>query len=283
MRGEYPGSISKQADSTLRKLQFAVHSEERTRRMKRFSLFPVSVVALAMMVSVLSIALAQAGGDVKRRTVAITYLKDPVTVEMAPTTLRAGARGEATVERWRKRNESEINIKVEKLAPAFQYGADYTTYVLWAITPEGQVSNLGEFRITGGSGRLKAATPFQTFAMIVTAEPHFMVKLPSRMVVLENLAPYSKNVQVQSSEIFFTGDSGKYYTDNSIPETAERDYNKTPPELLQARRAVQIARIAEGERYDSADFRQSVDRLQEAETAFHRGAQVHEISPKSAP
>jgi outer membrane protein OmpA-like peptidoglycan-associated protein len=245
--------------------------------MRRLALLVVSLLSIATMACLLSSALAQTGGDTKRRTVAVTYLKDPVKVVMAGTTLRPDARGEATVERWRKRSESEIDITVEKLIPAFNYGADYNTYVLWAITPEGQVSNLGEFRLSGGTGHLKQATPFQTFAMIITAEPHFMVKLPSRKVVMENLAPNSKNVQVQSSEIFFTGDSGRYYTDDSIPITAERDYNKTPPELLQARRAVQIARIADGERYDSADFRQAVEKLQDAETAFRRGAPVHEV------
>jgi outer membrane protein OmpA-like peptidoglycan-associated protein len=233
--------------------------------------------ATATILSLIVVSMAQGGGDVRRRTIAITYLKDPVKVILRGTTLRPEARGEATVERWRKRNESEIDITVENLIPAFNYGADYTTYVLWAITPEGQVDNLGEFRLSGGSGHLHAATPYQTFAMIVTAEPHFMVKLPSRMVVLENLAPPSKNVQIQSSEIYFTGDSGKYYTDTTVPALAERDYNKIPMELLQARRAVQIARLAEGERYDPADMGAAVRQLEEAEAAFRRGESVHEV------
>jgi hypothetical protein len=118
-----------------------------------------------------SLAFGQAGGDVRRRTIAITYLKDPVPVVLSGTTLRPTAKGEATVERWRKRNESEIDITIENMIPAYNYGADYTTYVLWAITPAGQVDNLGEFRLSGSSARLKAATPQQTFAMIVTAEP----------------------------------------------------------------------------------------------------------------
>lgn len=243
--------------------------------MKRSPTISVSVLLAALAIG--SLAFGQAGGDIRRRTIAITYLKDPVSVTMAGTTLRPTARGEATVERWRKRNESEVDIRIENMIPAFNYGADYTTYVLWAITPAGQVDNLGEFRLSGGTARLKAATPQQTFAMIVTAEPHYLVKLPSRMVVLENLAPTSKNVQVQASEIYFTGDSGKYYTDTSVPGLAERDYNKTPMELLQARRAVQIARLADGERHDPADFNQAVNLLNQAEAAFRRGAKVHDV------
>jgi len=243
--------------------------------MKRSPTISVSILLAALALG--SLAFGQSGGDVRRRTIAITYLKDPVKVVLAGTTLRPTARGEATVERWRKRNESEIDLTIENMIPAFNYGADFTTYVLWAITPAGQVDNLGEFRLSGGSARLKTATPQQTFAMIVTAEPHYLVKLPSRMVVLENLAPTSKNVQVQASEIYFTGDSGRYYTDTSVPGLAERDYNKTPMELLQARRAVQIARLADAERYNPTDFNQATNLLNQAEAAFRRGAKVHDV------
>jgi len=245
--------------------------------MKKCSKLVLGAGAILEVVLLSAFAFAQAGGDVARRTVAMTYLKDPVKVDLAGTTLRPNAHGTATVERWRKRNESEIDIKVENLIPAFNYGGDYTTYVLWAITPEGQVSNLGEFRLSGSTAHLHAATPFQTFAMIVTAEPHYLVKLPSRKVVLENLAPTSKNVQIQSSEIYFTGDSGRFYVDNDIPATAERDYNKTPMELLEARRAVRIATLAEGDRYDTADMKAAQESLSEAETAFRRGANVNEV------
>ncbi len=220
--------------------------------------------------------LAQGGGDTRRRTIAITYFRDPVKVQLGGTTLRPTAKGQATVERWRKRNSSEIDITIENLIPPYNYGGDYTTYVLWAITPQGQVDNLGEFRLSGTSARLKTSTSYQTFAMIVTAEPHYLVRLPSRKVVLENLAPSSKNVQIQASEIYFNGDSGKYYAGETVPSIAERDYNKIPPELLQARRALQIARLADGEKYVPDDFNEAAKSLEQAEAAFRRGANVHE-------
>jgi hypothetical protein len=93
------------------------------------------------------------------------------------------------------------------------------------------------------------------------------------MVVLENLAPTSKNVQVQASEIYFTGDSGRFYTDTSVPGLAERDYNKTPMELLQARRAVQIARLADGERHDPSDFTQAVNLFESSGICFSSRSQ----------
>ena len=206
--------------------------------MKRPFSFPISMILLAATFTLAAIpaASAQTGGDVRRRGIAITYFRDEIKVMMSGTTLRPEAKGEAKVERWRKRNTSEIDISIENMIPAFNYGADYNTYVLWAITPAGQVDNLGEFRLSGGSARLKTATAHQTFALLVTAEPHYLVRLPSKMVVLENRTPNSPKVQVQATEIYFTGDSGKYYTDTTVPALAERDYNKIPMELLQARR-----------------------------------------------
>ncbi|HKP13821.1 MAG TPA: hypothetical protein VJZ91_16990, partial [Blastocatellia bacterium] len=236
------------------------------------------VLFTAALITSFGIASAtRAQGDRPRRTIAITYFKDPVTVRLAGTTLRPNARGEATVERWRKRNESEIDITIENMIPAFNFGGDYTTYVLWAITPAGQIDNLGEFRLSGGTARLKAATPYQTFALIVTAEPHYLVKLPSRQVVLENLAPATTKVQVQTSEVYFTGDAGAFYKDSTVPEVAERDYNKTPMELLQARRAVQIARLADAERHTPQDYNQAINLLNQAEDLYRKGANVHEI------
>jgi outer membrane protein OmpA-like peptidoglycan-associated protein len=234
-------------------------------------------VSVSLLLAAFALSSLAFGQDVRRKTIAITYLKDPVTVILAGTTLRPNAKGEATVERWRKRNESEIDVTIENMVPAYNYGADYTTYVLWAITPAGQADNLGEFRLSGSTARLKAATPQQTFAMIVTAEPHYLVKLPSQKIILENLAPMSKNVQIQSSEIYFNADSGKYYTDSSIPTIAERDYNKTPPELLQARRAVQIARLANAERFDPANFSKALASLNQAEDAFRRGGKPYDV------
>jgi outer membrane protein OmpA-like peptidoglycan-associated protein len=245
--------------------------------MKKSMSFKKVVAALVSVLTLAGLAISQGGGDVRRRTIAVTYFRDEVKVIFAGTTLRPTAKGEAVVERWRKRNTSEIDVTIENMIPAYNYGGDYTTYVLWAITPQGQVDNLGEFRLSGGSARLKTATPYQTFAMIITAEPHFMVKLPSRMVVLENLTPSTDKVQVQATEVYFTGDSGRFYTDTAVPALAERDFNKTPMELLQARRAVQIARLADGERHAPSDFSSAVRALEDAEAAFQRGASVHEV------
>ena len=58
---------------------------------------------------------------------------------------------------------------------------------LWAITPEGRASNLGELQLNGDKGKLNVTTRLPNFAMIVTAEPYFAASAPSEMVVLQNV------------------------------------------------------------------------------------------------
>jgi hypothetical protein len=68
------------------------------------------------------------------------------------------------------------------------FGGEYLTYVLWAISPEGRATNLGEILVGGNDrSRLTATTDLQAFALIVTAEPYFAVRQPSNVVVLENV------------------------------------------------------------------------------------------------
>src|ERR1051325_4791502 len=63
-------------------------------------------------------------------------------VDFRGTELLAGARGEAKVES--KQGYIEIEVEFDGLQPATRNGAEYLTYVLWAITPEGRTANLGQ-------------------------------------------------------------------------------------------------------------------------------------------
>ncbi|MEO6725956.1 MAG: hypothetical protein ABIP14_11740, partial [Blastocatellia bacterium] len=48
-------------------------------------------------------------------------------------------------------------------------GGFYTTYVLWAVAPEGQAENLMELPIQNNF-KIESTTKFQTFGLIITAE-----------------------------------------------------------------------------------------------------------------
>src|SRR5208282_1008354 len=80
-----------------------------------------------------------------------------------------------------------VAASFSKMSPATQIGPEFLTYVVWAITPEGRASNLGELQLTGDKGKLNVTTRLPNFAMIVTAEPYFSVSAASEMVVLQNV------------------------------------------------------------------------------------------------
>ena len=80
------------------------------------------------------------------------------------TDLLAGARGEAKVES--KQGYIEIEVEFDDLQPANKLGSEYLTYVLWAITPEGRTSNLGEILLNGTKSKLNVTTDFQVFGSL---------------------------------------------------------------------------------------------------------------------
>ena len=88
------------------------------------------------------------------------------------------AHGEAKVEA--KTGATSIEADVRGLTPPTRFGAEFLTYVLWAVSPEGSTYNLGEIRINNaGEGKLKTSTQLQAFSLFVAAEPYFSVRQPS--------------------------------------------------------------------------------------------------------
>jgi hypothetical protein len=123
---------------------------------------------------------------VARTTKAISYNHRSGSTEIGfrGTALLPEARGEAKVES--KQGVIKIDARMEKLKPATNFGPEYLTYVMWAITPEGRATNVGEVLLDGDKTKLDATTDLQSFGLIVTAEPYFAVTQPSDVVVMEN-------------------------------------------------------------------------------------------------
>src|SRR4030095_6535728 len=146
------------------------------------------------------------------------------------------------------RRGTRVELSIDDLPRASELGGIYTTYILWAISPDGHVDNLGEIKRSGSSfvdSKLDVTTPLQSFALILTAEPHFLMKVPSRMVVMENLPPKRPNGStVETVDVRYIGNSSDYFRDARVPEIADRDYRQTPVSLLGARQAVSLAKYA---------------------------------------
>ncbi|MGI8734384.1 MAG: OmpA family protein [Pyrinomonadaceae bacterium] len=219
--------------------------------------------------------------DLSRQTVAITYpLDETVNVKFRGTTLLPRLKGEAKVKRAGRRG-TRVELSIDNLTRASELGGIYTTFLLWAIAPDGRVDNLGEIKRSGSAlvdSKLDVTTNLQTFAMIITAEPHFLMKVPSRMVVLENLPPQRLGgSNIETANVQYIGNSSDYFRDARVPEIADRDYKTTPVSLLGARQAVNLAKFA-GATGDAPDeLRQAEDELQAAEKAWRVDESTAEV------
>jgi outer membrane protein OmpA-like peptidoglycan-associated protein len=233
------------------------------------------LAALTLLIgSTAAISLSQV--DVPRRTTAVTYpLDEVVLLQFRGTTRFPRMKGEARNKRT-SRNGTEVTVTVSKMPRPFELGAGYATYVLWAISPDGQVDNLGEIKRRGFfefDSKIDVTTPLQTFALIITAEPHFLVRRPSQAIMLENLNPYTldgRRVQTTPAVQYF-GNSSDFFRDARTPEIAEIDYAKTPSIILQAKQAVALAKYAGAERDATTELREAEVLLQNAEAAWRAG------------
>lgn len=195
----------------------------------------------------------------KRHTLAVRYKdNDDTSVNMAGTPLNAMANGKAEVKR--KEGRTRVKLRMQSLGHPQALGAYYTTYVLWAIAPEGQADNLAELPIKN-EFELDVTTAFQTFGLIITAEPHSAVKLPSPVIVAENTLRKGTDGGIEGSRIEYSGDPGTLYVVSTQDAPAfSADYN-TPLLILGARRSVQIAIRAGAHRYAEPELREAEVKL----------------------
>ena len=204
---------------------------------------------------------------VARTTKAINYnhRSGSTNIDFRGTALLPEARGEARVES--KQGVIRIDAHMEKLQPATKFGPEYLTYVMWAITPEGRATNVGEVLLNGDKTKLDATTELQSFGLIVTAEPYFAVTQPSDVVVMENFVRKDTTGTIEEVDAKYELLQRGQYTLNVNPAEikALRLNPKVPLELYEARNAVQIARWTGAERYAPDTFQKAVVGLENAE------------------
>src|ERR1035438_2425795 len=204
---------------------------------------------------------------VARTTKAINYnhRSGSTKIGFRGTLLLPEARGEATVES--KQGVIKIGARMAKLQPATKFGPEYLTYVMWAITPEGRATNVGEVLLNGDKTKLDATTELQSFGLIVTAEPYFAVTQPSDVVVMENFVRKNTVGTIEEVDAKYELLQRGQYTLNVDPADIKpvRLDSKVPLELYEARNAVQIARWTGAERYAPDTFHKAVQGLQNAE------------------
>lgn len=215
---------------------------------------------------------------VSRTTKAISYqhLSGPTKVDLKGTVLLPDLKGEATVDP--RRGNLTVDAKLKKLPDPSRFGAQYLTYVLWAVTPDGRATNLGEL-IGNHSDKanLMATTQFQTFGLIVTAEPYYSVTRPSNVVVAENaIRPDTiggvQEIQAKTELL----DRGQYTFDVTAAKQADnanrrkvgKDEYEALLNLYQARNSVQLAKVNGVPEAAPDVFQRAETLLQQAEDAY---------------
>ena len=178
------------------------------------------------------------------------------------------AKGNAKVDS--KQGSIVVTASFKNMQPAQKYGKEYLTYVLWAITPEGKPSNLGELLLDGDKSKLTATTNLQTFGMIVTAEPYFAVSMPSDVVVMENVVradTVGTSEQVTANyELMQRG--GYTYDMTKAREPITEFSPKVPLEIYEARNAVSIAQSAGADTLAPDAFQKAVSSLRNADNCW---------------
>src|ERR1035438_8096310 len=190
-------------------------------------------------------------------------------IDFRGTELLPGASGQAKVEG--KQGRMQIEVEFDGLQPATRNGAEYLTYVLWAVTPEGRTANLGEVLLNGTKSKLEVTTELQVFALVVTAEPYYAVRQPSDLIVMENVVRADTAGKIEEVDAKYELlQRGEYQRlANPLALKMER---KLPLELYEARTAVQIARAVRAERFAAETFQKAEKNLSQAEAYQARKA-----------
>ncbi len=218
-----------------------------------FSILPATLIAQQVEESVSIVS-----PDVASQVSAFSYREGPESeLTLRGTPLTPAAEGKLEVEFQEGR--SEIDAEVKHLPDPWSLGP-YTTYVLWAITPDGRATNLGVIETSDGRGQLETSFSGSQFALIVNAEPHFAVSAPSKAVALINVAEHVKGSETKITSLAERADYanlGQLGVDEKL----------SPVDLVAARYAVAIAAAAGAEQYASGAYAEAQAKLQAAEAA----------------
>jgi outer membrane protein OmpA-like peptidoglycan-associated protein len=233
------------------------------------------------------LAVAQTQGEVPESNVTTKSVKaigykvggGSTKIDLIGTDLMPTASGEAKVEA--KTGATSIEVSLSGMKQPSALGAEFLTYVLWAVTPDGRTGNIGEVVIDkDGQAKFKVTTPAQTFALIVTAEPYFAVRLPSEMVILENDTRKGTKGQIFPVNDFKLMKRAQYEKLGN-PLALTPDLERVPLQVYEARNAVEIAKSRDAEKDAPEIFTKATASLQMTENALASNADKKDTISKA--
>jgi len=181
-------------------------------------------------------------------------------------TQRAPA-SELTAKVQHQAGQSSIDIKYKGLEPAVLFGGDFVSYVMWAVSPNGSVENLGGIANDGApQGSAWFTTARRDFAMMITAEPIVTANTPGDVVVFFSGTPAMKNVKptgftfggLSTREGMVTRDK------ESIAGMSYKADKKNPVILIQAEKAIELLDRFDAKSYDADAYGKATAAIGEA-------------------
>jgi outer membrane protein OmpA-like peptidoglycan-associated protein len=209
---------------------------------------------------------------VQRNLDAVNYLhrSGSTTIGFEGTSLLPNAKGEAKV--TSERGGITIDANFKGLPPANGFGKEYLTYVLWAISADGRPVNLGEVLPNHDKNSIHVTTSFQSFGLIVTAEPYFSVSQPSDVVVMQNIIRPNKTIgELEKVNVHYALlPRGMYAAATEGAHTVADPITRnmsSPLELYEAHNAYAYAASVGAEKYAADIMQEARQDLQNADDA----------------
>lgn len=241
------------------------------------------ILAALACVAVPGVARPQSTGAARPSTPALTGVKVQgvaygsrpglTNIQFKGTTLMPNASGVGRVEKQGGNNK--VTATFTGLQNPAAFGHEYLTYVLWALTPDGRAFNMGEVVLPedrdawtsqgpGNRSELTVTTPVQTFAMVISAEPYYAAKTPSRVVVLQNSFPAGA-VPLQAVDVTFDLTAHRGYEPTGFRFDQVLLRSNLPLDFFQARNAVRIAQAAGAEEHAATVYANATAQMRRAE------------------
>jgi len=163
-----------------------------------------------------------------------------------------------------------IDASFHHLQAARNFGPEYLTYVLWAISPEGRAVNLGEVMPNGdGDCYVQVTSSMQEFGMVLTAEPYFAVTRPSDILVAENIIrPDTAGGIHPITAKYELLQKGQYTVNISpaeLPASNMEHQKKSALQILEAENAIAIAQASGADQYAPDTLQKAKDYLGQAQ------------------
>lgn len=183
-----------------------------------------------------------------------------VSLDMIASPQAPQARVESKVT-FVKEGQADIEVKFKDMKPAVLFGGDITAYVVWAVTKDGHATNLGELPTGNADGTVRFRTGLKSFALLITAEPYYLVRKPSEMAMFFNAKPASKRIPSDDFEFSNFVPAASHQLDSIVNVAWDSD---EPLELIQAEKAYEFAGRIGAESYAPDIFSQATIALEQA-------------------